>query len=482
MSESQPDLWRQGFGHGKLRGARLQADYGPPPRTDPRPRDRLRVALADLIRQTALGRPARPQAREELRRLAAHNAPEDWDGTALATMAYLSDRCQDPAARAWLQVMLAGAGHYREAVDLDPVWEPGRPAAAAYVMLVSAYALLGEEDCARRFLEMLGTRFPGLRDEFVSVWDDTPIGRQLDQLVNADRGAALPVFLHLPFCGGTSMISSLKQTVPWAAIVDIGRRFGLFQIEYAQGIDADRARHLRLVHLHHPFPIKITGRELSCFTVLRDPVSQLSSGFYKRRESAKIVSTQDTDSATFAEHADYTIRNGLTNMLARQIVALHPDLAETFRTRYRGPGAFTTSTTEEQMFWFSATSGLSERRLLRMARETLDERFAVVGTMNHLAAGHLAAAAGIGLPVIQRIGHRGRSGQPDDGPDSDTASRLRQANDVDQTLYEEYTERFERDYPALINAVESSPEQPSVAAATEAERLEQLRDGVTVVQ
>lgn len=481
MPPIKPDEWTRGFGLGKLRGARLHADYGPLRAADPRPRDQLRTALSELIRLTTLGRPVAEPDRDDLRRLAAHNAAEDWDGTALAAMAYLADRYQDQAARAWLQVMLAGAGHYQDAVDLEPVWATGRPAAAAYVVLVSAHALLGQDAAAHRFLDLLGTRFPGLRDEFVSVWDETPIGRQVSRLVDTDRGGGLPVFLHLPFSGGTSMISSLKQTIPWAAIVDIGRRFGLYQIEQAQALDVDRTERLRLVHLHHPFPITITGRELSFFTVLRDPVSQLASGYYKRRDSANIVATHDTDSTTFAEHADYTIRNGLTNMLARQLVALHPDLAKDYRRHYRGPGAFTTSTAEEQMFWFSLTSEFPPRRLLRMAREVLDERFHVVGTMSHLAASHLAGAASVGLPVIQHIGHRGRSGQPSDGPGRTTESRLRQANDVDQTLYEEYTERFERDHAELITAVEDPRAAASVAGVTEAEGLEQLGHGVTAV-
>ena len=484
MSTTNSDEWVRGFGLGKLRGARLHADSGPIQTAASRPRDRLRTAFAELVRQTALGQPVGQDVRESLRRLAVQNAAEDWDGAALTTVAYLSDHYQDLAARAWLQVMLAGAGHYREAAGLEPVWDAGRPAAASYVMLVSAHALLGQQRSAQQFLEMLGRRFAGLRDEFVSVWDDTPIGHQLDEAMSSQPcGEALPVFLHLPFCGGTSMISSLKQTVPWAAIIDIGRRFGLYQIEYAQALGADQTRGTRLVHLHHPFPITVAGRELSYFTVLRDPVSQLSSGFYKRRESPHIVATYDTDSATFADHADYTIGNGLTNMLSRQIVALHPDLANQYRRRYHGPGCFSTSAAEEQMFWFSVTDPIPDRTLLRMAQEMLDERFHLVGTMKHLAASHLAGAAGVGLPVVQRIVHRGRSGQPSNGPGRAVESRLRSANDVDQTLYEEYTERFERDYSELIAAVEGPDSQPSVAvAATEAERHEQLRHGVVGVQ
>lgn len=457
MPLTQPDEWTRGFGLGKLRGAREHADSGPLMTVEPRPRDRLRTVFGALVTQTALGKPVKPDVRDALRRAAAQHAAEDWDGTALAAMAYLSDRHQDLGARAWLQVMLAGAGRYMEAVELEPVWEPGRPAASAYVMVASAHAMLGQEEAARDFLSLLGKRFINLRAEFVSVWDDTPVGRQLDVLVaQKSAGPALPVFYHLPFCGGTSMISSLKQTVPWAAIIDIGRRFGLYQIERAQALGTDRTAGVRLVHLHHPFPLTVAGRELSFFTVLRDPVSQLSSGYYKRRESPNIVATKDTTSASFAEHADYTIRNAMTNMLARQLVALHPDVAAHFRDHYRVPGSFTTATTEEQMFWFTATSQLTDRDLLRLARETLDDRFHVVGTMSHLAASHLAGAASIGLPVVQQIGHRGRSGQPSDGPGQQLQARLRSANQVDQELFEEYTERFERDHPELITAVEAS--------------------------
>lgn len=483
MSQTQPDLWRKGFGHGKFRGALLHADHGPLRGADTRPRDQLRMMFNDLVIQAASGRTPGRQAREELRRAAVQQSADDWDGTALAAMSHLADVYDDQAANAWLQVMLAGAGRYQDAVDREPSWVEGRPPAPSYAMLVTAYAMLGQETAAHRFWDELQGRFPGLREEFVSVWDRTPIGIEFERLVgSAPGGDALPVFFHLPFCGGTSMISSLKQTVPWAAIIDIGRRFGLYQIERAQALTAEEASGKRLVHLHHAFPLRVAGRQLRHFTVLRDPVSQLSSGFHKRRQVSRIVPTLDTDSAEFAEHADYTIRNGLTNMLARQIVALHPDIAAVYARSFRGPGAYGTTPAEERMFWFAATGQLGPRDLLRMARETLSEKFYLVGTMKHLAASHLAGAAGVGLPVIQHIGHRGRSGQPSAGPAPAVESRLRQANDVDQSLYEEYTERFERDHPELIKALESATERSSVAAASQTERFEQLRDGVTAVQ
>lgn len=483
MPETQPDPWRKGFGQGKLRGARLHADYGPLRGAEPRPRDQLRMMFNELVIHAASGRPPEQRAREELRRAAVQQSADDWDGTALAAVSHLADGYGDQAAKAWLQVMLAGAGRYQEAVDREPSWVDGRPPAPSYAILVTAYAMLDREGPAHRLWDQLQSRFPRLREEFVSVWDRTPIGCEFERLVGADLcGDALPVFFHLPFCGGTSMIISLKQTIPWTAIIEIGRRYGLYQVEQAQSLTAEEASGKRLVHLHHPFPLQVAGRRLRHFTVLRDPVSQLSSGFHKRRQVTHIVPTLDTDSADFAEHADYTIRNGLTNMLARQIVALHPDIAAGYARTFRGPGAYNTTPAEERMFWFAATSHLGPRDLLRMARETLSEEFYLVGTMKHLAASHLVGAAGVGLPVMQRIVHRGRSGQPDEGPGRATESRLRQANEVDQTLYEEYTERFERDYPELIKAVETPVEPASVAAAPQTESLEQFRDGVAAVQ
>lgn len=451
------DAWQRGFAQGKGRGARFHSLLGPVRPKDAGPRDQLRRLLADTVLDVTAGRPVDADARERLRTAAVKNREHDWDGAALAAVAYLADRLQDPAARAWLPVMLAGAGRYADAVALDPGSADGRPAASDHVVLVSALCLLGRADEARQLMDRLRDRFPGLARDFVTAWDDTDVGRRFADRLGPGPGArSVPVFWHLPFSGGTSMIVSLKQTVPWAARIEVGRRFGLYQIERARELAGSASAGTLLVHLHHPFPLELPGRESSYFTVLRDPVSQLASGFYKRRDSANIVPTADTGSADLAEHADYTIRNGLTNMLARQIVTTHPDLAPSFADRFRGPGAFRTIAGEEDMAWFDATRAIKAPTLLRLARETLTERFHLVGSMRYLAAAHLAAAASVGLPVARTIVHRGRSGRPTDPVPSRVEARLRSANAVDQLLYEEFTERFEHDHSDLIAAVDGS--------------------------
>ncbi len=448
------EAWQRGFGQGKGRGARFHSLLGPVRPQDAGPRDQLRRLFADTVVQTTTRRSVTADARSRLRRLAVQNRDQDWDGSALAAVAYLADRLQDPAAQAWLPVMLAGAGRYAEAVSLDLGFAEGRPAASDYLVLVSALCLLGRPADARQLLHRLRDRFPALSGEFVSAWDDTELGHRFaDRLGPLPGGRTLPVFWHLPFSGGTSMIVSLKQTVPWAAMIEIGRRFGLYQIERARQLTEPQAAGKLLVHLHHPFPLQLPGRDPSYFTVLRDPVSQLASGFYKRRDSTSIVPTADSGSADFADHADYTIRNGLTNMLARQLVISHPDLAGAFGDRFRGPGAFRTIAGEEDMAWFEVTRDLKPTTLLQLARETLTERFHLVGSMRHLAAAHLAAAASLGLPVARTIVHRGRSGRPTEPAAARVNGRLRTANAVDQLLYEEFTERFERDHGDLIAAV-----------------------------
>ena len=457
----------QAYGQGKARGAQFHSELGPARARDLTDRDRLRQALSEAMVGSAMGREPDDVGREGLRRLAVQNREYDWDGAAQAAIAFLTEH-GDRAARSWLPPILAGAGRYHDAAALRPDFAPGRPPAPDYLVLVTALDLIGERTRARELYSALTQRFGGLAEDFVSVWDATAEGIAFDQLVRRAPGnSQLPVFLHLPFCGGTSMISSLKRALPWAARIEVGRRYGLFQIERALSMPAETAAELRLVHLHHPFPLEVAGRGLTYFTVLRDPVSQLSSGYYKRRDSTKIVPTRDAkeqQSASFEAHADYTMANGLTNMLARQLITTHPDLEAPFRQHFRGIESFRTIGTEEAMFWFQATADLAPDTLLRMARETLTDRFHLVGTMQHLAASHLAGAAGLGLPVTQRIGHRGRSSRPKSGRADALEAKLRNANAVDQQLYEEYTERFERDYPELINAIEkSSPPAEQVA-------------------
>jgi hypothetical protein len=450
--------WLRGFGQGKGLGARLHADFGPLTSESVRPRDQLRRALSEVVVRSAVGDPIDDGSRNELRRIAVQNRASDWDASALATIGYLAEHCDDQAARSWLPVMLAEAGRYREAVDLPLVFDAaGRPPASSYVILVSAYALLGRQAQARDTMAALRSRFRSLDEDFVTVWDQSPKGRRFAELSASNpSGTALPVFFHLPFSGGTSMIVSLKATVPWAAIIEVGRRLGLYQIERALRLTADETADLQLVHLHHPYPLAVAGRSLSYFTVLRDPVSQLASGYYKRRNSNRIVGTTDATSATFDDHAEYTMAAGLTNMLTRQLIVLHPDLRSAYGDHFRGPGKFRTTTVEETMHWFEVTRNLDPPALLRMARETLEESFHLVGSMRHLAASHLAAAAGVGLPVAKTIVHRGRSDRPAETLSPSLEQRLRRANAVDQTLYEEYTERFEREYADLITAVEDS--------------------------
>ncbi|HEY9289727.1 MAG TPA: hypothetical protein VIP98_00470 [Microlunatus sp.] len=474
MSIMRPD-WQQGYGQGKGRGAHFRGELGPIGARDTTSRDRLRMLLSEVLVASALGKPAGTATALELRRLAVQNAEGDWDASALAAVAYLAEHDDDLAARSWLQVMLAGAGRYAEAVALPMSFPSGRPPAPAYSVVISALYELGRVDEARTLMTSLAERFPGLRDEFVTIWDSTAEGAAFSRLVGPSaQDQGLPTFFHLPFCGGTSTIVALKRAVPWAARIEIGRRYGLFQIERALAMPAEDAAKIKLVHLHHPYALQIAGRKLSYFTVLRDPVSQLASGYYKRRESTKIVPTRDTKehrSATFEAHADYTISEGLTNMLARQLITTHPALAEAYERQFRGSGAFHTTGIEEDMFWFAATAQFPPETLLRMARETLSERFHLVGTMRHLAASHLAGAASIGLPVAERIGHRGKSSQPKSGISPALEERLREANSVDQLLYDEYTERFERDHAELITAVEGGrPSVPARAPATHRNR------------
>lgn len=373
----------------------------------------------------------------------------------------MSEALQDVPSPAWLAPMLAHAGRYAEAVAAGPRFEQPRPRAREYAVLVTALWQLGRQDEAAELMALLQRKFRGLRSEFVHIWADDPLSqafRAAYRTAPAHHGA-LPVFQHLPFCAGTSMQFSQRQAVPAARTLQISRRRGLLQIRRAMRLPQSEIDRLLLVHQHHPYPLHLPGRRLSHFTVLRDPVSQLRSGFYKRQRRDKIISTRDRDSVDFGDHVDYLLSAGLTNLQSRMIVSTHPELQAAYRRRFRLPGSYRSISCEEDMFWVPATRRFSEEKLLRLARETLDENFAVVGTMAHLAAGHLACSAAIGLPLAHRIVHRGRSGQP---PTSGTATgfgsverRLADANSVDQQLFELYTERFEQRHPELITAVES---------------------------
>lgn len=418
----------------------------------------LRRRLAQLVRAAASGGPVPAAAIEELRRSAIGQSRHGSAGSGLQALAVLADRFDDAAARSWLAPALAGAGRFEESGHRPLAFAPGRPWARGYLITVTALAALGRTAEAEQRMRLLERRFPGLRTEVVHVWDDDPLARCYRSLLDRSpaRHGALPVFQHLPFCAGSSMQAALKHVVAPGCTLQVSRRWGLVQIQQALALPRAEVDRLMMVHQHHPFPLALAGRPLSHFTVLRDPVSQLRSGFFKRQARDTIIGTRDTSSATFAEHAEYTLAHGLTNMLARMIVTTHPDLRPAYRRRFARSGAYTMISHEEDMFWLRATRRLSEDRLLRMCRETLDENFHVVGTMAHLAAAHLACSAAVGVPVAHLLEHRGRSGQPPAEAAGPVATRLRDANAVDQLLYEEYTRRFEGDHPELITAVEAS--------------------------
>jgi hypothetical protein len=449
----------------RLAGTRRSAGRRVPAAGD---RPELRRLLAAALAEGNTGEALSPEDLERLRRLAVGSQLGDTDGVAVAALTVLAERFDDQAARSWIAPALAQAGRFAEAAAIGPTFAPGRPRAGGYAILATALWALGRDQEAAAQLRRLEQRFPGLRSEFVHIWGDDPLSaafRGLYQTSPAHRGV-LPVFQHLPFCAGTSMQYSQRQVVPWARTLQIGRRWGMLQIEQALQLPQAELDQLMLVHQHHPFALRLPGRELSHFTVLRDPVSQIRSGFYKRQVRDKIISTRDDDSTDFSQHAEFLLAGGLTNMLTRMIITTHPALESVYRRQFRSRDAYTAISSEEDMFWVQATRGFTEDKLLQLARETLDENFHVVGTMTHLAAGHLACSAAIGVPLAHAIVHRGKSGQPRRPEPGSVEQRLRDANGVDQQLFDEYTRRFEARYPELITAVESPAELITGSAAS----------------
>lgn len=445
--------WRHGFARGKYTGAKFRGAFGPEVTTRSR-KDDVLAEFSNLMVRHARGEKISTKAVEAMQRHALAKRFSDWDGLMIAIISTLATTFDHQPSRAWLPVLLAAAGRFEEVVDTEVELVPKGPQAQNLLVVVTALANAGREDLARALAERIAGHFPAEELTHLTVWDEDPLSREFVRLRNeAPDGSALPVFFHLPFSGGTSMIVSLKRSVPWGRMLQLNRRYGLLQMEYAMKMSPEDAERLMMVHQHHPFAFEVPGRELSYFTVLRDPVSQIRSGYFKRRSTPGIIPTRD-DSPTFDEHVAYTIEQGMTNMLARQIVTTHPDLLDVYRKRFSGSGRFESIRAEEDMFWLAATAELSADDLLRMCRETLDTRFHLVGTMQHIGASHIAATASTRAYLADRVDHRGRSGQPEQTvEDSAAARRLREANAVDQVLYDEYTARFERDHAPLIDIV-----------------------------
>lgn len=453
MDDKRTPDWRRGYGEGKALGARFRGQFGPVTafRTG---LDEVQHGLADLLVASASGSEPSEEAVVELRKVALRNRTHDWEGVSLAAVTALWKAFGDEVGGSWLPVMLAEAGRFEEAAAMPYRRVKGGPPAFAQPVISTALSALGREDEARERMAQLLETFPGLGERFVSAWGTDALAREFAALRDAADPEALPVFFHLPFSGGTSMIVSLKRTVPWARMIEINRRFGELQIERALGYSAKDLADFMVVHQHYPFGFTLPGRRLSYFTVLRDPVAQIRSGYFKRQATPHIIGTRDK-SATFDEHIAYTVENGLTNMLSRQIATTHPAIRAKYRARYDDRGAYGPIANEEDMYWLEATADLSESELERLCRETLDERFHLVGTMKHLAASHLAAVASVGVPVAERVGHQGKSGQPTEQVEEPASiTRLREANSVDQRLFEDYTARFEKEHHGLIQAVE----------------------------
>lgn len=456
MTRTRTTDWQQGFARGKATGARFRSAFGRQEVGRNR-KDDLLEDFATLMARHAMGGEVTDAEIHSLRRLAVAKRFRDWDGMVLAVMSALATTFDSKPAKAWVPVLLAAAGRFDELVGLEAEFVPHGPQRKDWLVVVTALARAGHPEQARSLMARIDEHLPAEdASTGLTVWGDDELSREYARLHDqAPGGTALPVFFHLPFSGGTSMILSLKRLVPWGRMVEINRRQGLLQIERALQMSEEEAARLMLVHQHHPFALRLPGRELTHFTVLRDPVSQIRSGYFKRRSTPGIVPTLD-ESETFDEHVEYTISNGLTNMLARQIVTTHPDLREAYRKQFPRAlsGRFEGIKAEEDMFWLRATADLGENDLERMCRETLDTRFHLVGTMRHLEASHLAATASTGSYAADRLGHHGRSGQPERSEDESAATlRLRDVNAVDQRLYEHYTARFERDHARLIELV-----------------------------
>ena len=457
MDDKRTPDWRRGYGEGKEIGARFRGQFGPV--TAHRTAlDEVQRGFADLLVSSAGGAEVSKEDVAELRKLAVRNRTHDWEGITLGVVTALWKIFGDRGAESWLPVMLAEAGRFEEAAAVPRHRLKGGPPAFAEPVISTALSALGREDEAQERMAQLLETFPGLNERFVSTWGTDASSQQFAALRAAADPEVLPVFFHLPFSGGTSMIVSLKRTVPWARMVEINRRFGELQIERALSYSAKELAEFMVVHQHYPFGFSLPGRRLSYFTVLRDPVAQIRSGYFKRQATPHIIGTRDK-SPTFDDHIAYTVENGLTNMLSRQIATTHPAIRAKYRAKYADRGAYGPIANEEDMYWLEATADLSESELEKMCREALDEQFHLVGTMKHLAASHLAAVASVGVPVAERVGHQGRSGQPTEQVEEPRSiTRLREANGVDQVLFEDYTARFEKEHDGLIRAVESDSE------------------------
>jgi hypothetical protein len=454
MDDKRTPDWRRGYGEGKGVGARFRGEFGPVTafRTG---LDEVQREFADLLVSSASGTEPTKEAVAELRKLAVRNRTHDWEGISLGVVTALWKIFGDQGARSWLPVMLAEAGRFEDAAATPRHRVKGGPPAFAEPVIATALSALGREDEARERMAQLLESFPGLAERFVSIWGTDAGSQQFAALRATADPEVLPVFFHLPFSGGTSMIVSLKRTIPWARMIEINRRFGELQIERALSYSAKDLADFMVVHQHYPFGFTLPGRRLSYFTVLRDPVSQIRSGYFKRQATPHIIGTRDK-SPTFDDHIAYTVENGLTNMLSRQIATTHPAIRAKYRARYGDRGAYGPIANEEDMYWLEATADLSESELERMCRETLEDQFHLVGTMKHLAASHLAAVASTGVPVAERVGHQGKSGQPKEQVEEPASViRLREANAVDQLLFEDYTARFEKEHDGLIQAVEA---------------------------
>ncbi|WP_349829074.1 hypothetical protein [Brevibacterium litoralis] len=443
--------WRQGYRTGKREGARISAQFGPVSAQERSECGALQKELLGLLVRGEDGPPS-ADAIARVRALATSFKP-DPDSSRTLAVGVLAEQFGDAASRAWLAPMLAHRGRLDEALKIDVPWDAeGRPGPNWYTVLVNAAALLGRMEDARALAARIGEVFPRWHEDVVTVWDDSPQGRAYRALAERDRDpATVPNFYHLPFCGGTSMAIAMSTSVPRDLTIEITRRGGLHQVERTLDMTGAEAARLLLVNQHHPYVLDVPGREMRYFTVLRDPVSQIASGYHKRSESSRVLGTLD-ESTTFERHVEYTLRRGLTNTLARQIAILHPDIAKGQPKAFGHRAHYRNVASEEDMYWVGATARLSPKNLLELAREVLATRFDVVGSMAHLQASHLACAAQLGLPAMRAIVHAGKSRRSRTEP-IPLADDLRAANAVDQQLFEEHTEAFGSEYADLVDAV-----------------------------
>ena len=237
------------------------------------------------------------------------------------------------------------------------------------------------------------------------------------------------IFMHIPKCGGTTLLSVLTKAIPE------GRRFLVDGRDVAgsrqalAALSGGERQHIELLcgHLSYGWHELLLPRQAWYFTLVREPVARVVShyNYVRSHEKHYLHSHVVEGKMTVADYVESGITTEVNNGQVRQISGLE----DIVQTPYGGS---------------EVGYGVDHRGLLEQAWENIERHFLLVGLLERFdeSMRRLRRVAGLKIGSY-RAKNVGRSNTADESPTPNEVDAIRRYNREDCELYSRCMEAFD---------------------------------------